>query len=50
MLMRYPAAVQIRYVQTLREVASERNTTPFVSIPMNLLEPILNAITTNSAS
>jgi regulator of protease activity HflC (stomatin/prohibitin superfamily) len=49
-LTRYPVAVQLRYLQTMREIASERNTTSFFPIPMNLLEPILNVINTNRAT
>jgi regulator of protease activity HflC (stomatin/prohibitin superfamily) len=41
-LTRYPVAVQLRYLQTMREIASERNTTTFFPLPMDLLGPILN--------
>ena len=43
-LTRYPVAVQLRYLQTMREIASERNTTTFFPLPMDLLGPILNAV------
>jgi regulator of protease activity HflC (stomatin/prohibitin superfamily) len=36
-LMRFPVAVQLRYLQTMREIASERNTTTFFPLPMDLL-------------
>src|SRR2546426_202446 len=36
-LTRYPVAVQLRYLQTMREIASERNTTTFFPLPMDLL-------------
>jgi regulator of protease activity HflC (stomatin/prohibitin superfamily) len=49
-LTRYPVAVQLRYLQTMREIASERNTTSFFPIPMNLLETILKPIHTNRAT
>ena len=49
-LTRYPVAVQLRYLQTMREIASERNTTTFFPIPMNLLETILKPIHTNRAT
>jgi regulator of protease activity HflC (stomatin/prohibitin superfamily) len=39
-LARYPIAVQLRYLQTMREVASERNTTTFFPLPMDLLGPL----------
>ena len=42
-LTRYPVAVQLRYLQTMREIASERNTTTFFPLPMDLLGPILSA-------
>jgi hypothetical protein len=42
-LTRYPVAVQLRYLQTMREIASERNTTTFFPLPMDLLGPMLNA-------
>jgi regulator of protease activity HflC (stomatin/prohibitin superfamily) len=42
-LTRYPVAVQLRYLQTMREIASERNTTTFFPLPMDLLGPILAA-------
>src|SRR6266478_1313610 len=37
-LSRYPIAVQLRYLQTMREVASERNTTTFFPLPIPWLE------------
>ena len=50
-LTRHPIAVQLRYLQTMREIASERNTTTFFPLPMDLLGPILNAaLPTRSAS
>jgi regulator of protease activity HflC (stomatin/prohibitin superfamily) len=43
-LTRYPVAVQLRYLQTMREIASERNTTTFFPLPMDLLGPLLNTV------
>jgi regulator of protease activity HflC (stomatin/prohibitin superfamily) len=43
-LTRYPVAVQLRYLQTMREVASERNTTTFFPIPIDLFSALLNAL------
>jgi regulator of protease activity HflC (stomatin/prohibitin superfamily) len=43
-LTRYPVAVQLRYLQTMREIASERNTTTFFPLPMDLLGPMFQAI------
>jgi len=42
-LMQYPVAVQLRYLQTMREIASERNTTTFFPLPMELFGPLLDA-------
>ena len=35
-LSRFPVAIQLRYLQTMREIASERNTTTFFPLPMDL--------------
>jgi regulator of protease activity HflC (stomatin/prohibitin superfamily) len=43
-LSRHPIAVQLRYLQTMREVASERNTTTFVPLPLDLFTPLLRAL------
>jgi regulator of protease activity HflC (stomatin/prohibitin superfamily) len=40
-LMQYTVAVQLRYLQTMREIASERNTTTFFPLPMDLIGPLL---------
>jgi regulator of protease activity HflC (stomatin/prohibitin superfamily) len=38
-----PIAVQLRFLQTMREVASERNTTTFFPVPIDLFAPFRNA-------
>jgi regulator of protease activity HflC (stomatin/prohibitin superfamily) len=43
-LVRFPIAVQLRYLQTMREVASERNTTTFFPLPIDLFTPLLRAM------
>ena len=43
LLARHPIAVQLRYLQTMREVASERNTTTFFPLPLDLFTPLLRA-------
>jgi regulator of protease activity HflC (stomatin/prohibitin superfamily) len=43
-LTRYPVAVQLRYLQTMREIASERNTTTFFPLPIDLMGPLLGQI------
>jgi regulator of protease activity HflC (stomatin/prohibitin superfamily) len=42
-LARFPIAVQLRYLQTMREVAAERNTTTFFPLPLDLFAPLLRA-------
>ena len=42
-LTRFPVAVQLRYLQTMREIASERNTTTFFPLPLDLFAPLLKA-------
>ena len=37
-------AVQLRYLQTMHEVASERNTTTFFPLPIDLFTPLLQAL------
>ncbi len=44
-LSRFPIAVQLRYLQTMREIASERNTTTFFPLPLDLFGPLLRAFT-----
>ena len=36
---KYPVAIQLRYLQTLREVAAENNSTTLFSVPIDLFEP-----------
>jgi len=43
-LTRFPVAVQLRYLQTMREIASERNTTTFFPLPMDLLGPLFQGM------
>jgi regulator of protease activity HflC (stomatin/prohibitin superfamily) len=38
-----PAALQLRYLQTLREVAAENNSTTLFPIPIDLFEPFVEA-------
>jgi regulator of protease activity HflC (stomatin/prohibitin superfamily) len=38
-----PIAVQLRFLQTMREVASERNTTTFFPVPIDLFAPFMDA-------
>ncbi len=43
-LARFPIAVQLRYMQTMREIASERNTTTFFPLPIDLVSAILGTL------
>jgi regulator of protease activity HflC (stomatin/prohibitin superfamily) len=40
-LSRTPAALQLRYLQTLAEIATEKNSTTVFPIPIDLIEPFL---------
>ena len=37
-----PVTLQLRYLQTIREIAGERNSTTFFPIPIDLLRPFIN--------
>jgi regulator of protease activity HflC (stomatin/prohibitin superfamily) len=37
-----PAALQLRYLQTLTEIAAEKNSTIIFPLPMDLIEPLLS--------
>jgi regulator of protease activity HflC (stomatin/prohibitin superfamily) len=39
-----PITLQLRYLQTLREVASENNSTTLFPIPIDLLKPFLSKL------
>lgn len=39
-----PLAIQLRYLQTLKEVAGDRSNTILFPLPMDLIEPILNKL------
>jgi regulator of protease activity HflC (stomatin/prohibitin superfamily) len=41
MISAQPIALQLRYLQTMAEIASEHNTTTFIPIPMDLFTPFL---------
>jgi regulator of protease activity HflC (stomatin/prohibitin superfamily) len=40
-LMRTPASLQLRYLQTLSEIATEKNSTTIFPLPIDLIEPFL---------
>jgi regulator of protease activity HflC (stomatin/prohibitin superfamily) len=37
----HPIALQLRYLQTLREIAAEKNSTTLFPIPIDLLTPFM---------
>ena len=44
----HPVALQLRYLQTLSEVAAENNSTTLFPIPIDILTPFLNAVKKNT--
>ncbi|MCB2184891.1 MAG: slipin family protein [Deltaproteobacteria bacterium] len=47
---KHPAALQLRYLQTLREVAAENNSTTLFPMPIDLLTPFINKVAKQAAS
>lgn len=45
MLQEYPAAIQLRYLQTLQEIASENNSTTIFPVPIDLFRPFFDKLT-----
>jgi regulator of protease activity HflC (stomatin/prohibitin superfamily) len=43
-LAEQPQAIQLRYLQTLTEIASEKSSTIVFPLPMDLIEPLLHAV------
>lgn len=43
-LERHPAAIQLRYLQTLQEIASENNSTTIFPVPIDLFAPFLDRL------
>lgn len=41
MISREPIALQLRFLQTMREISSEHNTTTFLPVPIDLFTPFL---------
>ena len=44
MMEKYPTAIQLRYLQTLVEVASEHNSTTIFPIPIDMFRPFLEKL------
>src|SRR5579862_9549408 len=45
LISKEPIALQLRFLQTMREIASEHNTTTFLPVPIDLFAPFLNGKT-----
>src|SRR5213595_2517311 len=45
-----PAAIQLRYLQTVTEISSENNSTTFFPIPIDLLKGFFEAVTRRPAT
>jgi regulator of protease activity HflC (stomatin/prohibitin superfamily) len=44
MISKEPIALQLRFLQTMREISSEHNTTTFLPVPIDLFTPFLKAL------
>jgi regulator of protease activity HflC (stomatin/prohibitin superfamily) len=44
-IQKYPVAIQLRYLQTLREVAAENNSTTIFPVPIDLFKPFIESLT-----
>src|SRR3954468_13690919 len=45
MISKEPIALQLRFLQTMREISSEHNTTTFLPVPIDLFTPFLKNMT-----
>jgi hypothetical protein len=45
-----PSAMQLRYLQTLTEIAVEKNSTIIFPLPMDLIEPLMKTLRHESSS
>jgi regulator of protease activity HflC (stomatin/prohibitin superfamily) len=48
-ISKYPIALQLRFLQTLTEVASENNSTTIFPVPIDLFKPFIEAVSSSSA-
>jgi regulator of protease activity HflC (stomatin/prohibitin superfamily) len=44
MMSKEPIALQLRFLQTMREISSEHNTTTFLPVPIDLFGPFLKGV------
>src|SRR5207249_3276022 len=42
MMSKEPIALQLRFLQTMREISSDHNTTTFLPVPIDLFTPFIN--------
>lgn len=49
-MSRQPISVQLRFLQTVSEIAAENNSTTLFPIPMDLFEPFMRSLKTTRAS
>ena len=40
----YPTAIQLRYLQTMREMSAEQNTTTIFPLPLDLFRPFIKLV------
>jgi regulator of protease activity HflC (stomatin/prohibitin superfamily) len=45
MISREPIALQLRFLQTMREISNEHNTTTFLPVPIDLFTPFIKGLT-----
>jgi regulator of protease activity HflC (stomatin/prohibitin superfamily) len=50
MISREPIALQLRFLQTMREISSEHNTTTFLPIPIDLFSPFIRQLSAEPKS
>ena len=48
MISKEPIALQLRFLQTMREISSEHNTTTFLPVPIELFAPFTKGLNKNS--
>ena len=49
MMAKEPASLQLRYLQSMREIASERSTMTILPIPIDLVSPFIEMMKRNNA-
>jgi regulator of protease activity HflC (stomatin/prohibitin superfamily) len=48
MIAQQPIALQLRFLQTMQEISTERNTTTFIPLPIDLFTPFLKKESTST--